>query len=151
MRLNSFVSLAFAAAQSAVGLGINCHGDSLCGIVYMSGGSLSQFQSIFDNLIDKKLYENGDDVGCIEAEYANFRGRYNSTLCAYIQNAQGTVAGATLKSLYRELVEYGCAMCGSVPLFYAKGDDDVNHGELTIDMVDSLPEGCKVGAPCSTN
>ncbi|KAL7792569.1 killer toxin [Trichoderma ceciliae] len=150
MRFNSFIALAVAAAQSAAGLGINCHGDTLCGIAYMSGGRLSQFGDIFENIMDKRNYDNGDDVGCIEVDSVNFSGSFKSTFCAYIQNSQDSVTGAALKSLYKELVDYGCAICGSVPLLYGKGDDDINHGELTINMVDSLPDGCKINVPCSS-
>ncbi|KAM0254392.1 hypothetical protein ACHAQJ_006861 [Trichoderma viride] len=147
MHFNSFITLAVAAAQSTSALGINCHGE--CGIAILSGARLSLFQSIFDNLFDKRIYDNGDDVGCIEVDSVNFIGSSKETFCAYIQNSADSVSGATLKSLYTELVEYGCALCGSVPLLYAKGDDDVNHGELSINLVESLPDNCELNKPCS--
>jgi hypothetical protein len=150
MRFNGFIALAAAASQSAA-LGINCHGDTLCGIAYMSGGRLSQFQTIFDNIFDKRIYDNGDDVGCIEVDSVNFSGTLKSTFCAYIQNSGDSVSGATLKNLYTELAEYGCAICGSIPLLYAKGDNDSNHGELSFNMVDSLPDNCELNKPCSTS
>ncbi|RFU78259.1 hypothetical protein TARUN_3974 [Trichoderma arundinaceum] len=151
MHFNSLIALAVAAAQSAAGLGMNCHGDTLCGIAYMSGGRLTQFETIFDNIMDKRIYDNGDDIGCIEVDTVNFQGTTKRAFCAYIQNTEDSVTGATLKSLYKEIVDYGCAICGSVPLHYAKGDDDINHGELTFNMVDSLPDGCKPNVPCSNN
>lgn len=149
MRFNSFAAVAAVAAQTVAGLGINCHGDTLCGIAYLNNGHLKQFQSIFDNLMDKRIYENGDDIGCIEVDSGNFKEKFKSTFCAYIQSTDTETTGATLKSLYKELVDYGCVMCGSIPLFYAKGDNDVNHGELTFNMVDSLPDNCKVNVPCA--
>lgn len=33
MRFASFIAVAIAAANSAVGLGINCHGDTKCGML----------------------------------------------------------------------------------------------------------------------
>lgn len=149
MRFHSFIALAAATAHSAAGLGINCHGDSLCGISYLSGGRLTQFQTIFDNIFEKRIYDNGDDVGCIEVHSVNFKGAFKGTYCAYVQNLDGSVSGATLKSLYTELVNYGCGICGSIPIHYDKGDDDVNHGELSFNMVDSLPDNCELDKPCS--
>ncbi|KAL7951988.1 killer toxin [Trichoderma barbatum] len=151
MRFNSFIAMAVAAAQSVAGLGINCHGDSLCGVAYISGGRLSNLGNAINKLDDGRKYDNGDDVACIEIDSLNFKGPFKSTLCAFIQNANGDVSGATIKSVFKEIQEYGCAICGSVPLLYAKGDDDVNHGELTIDLVDDLPENCKPNEPCSAN
>lgn len=148
MRFNNFIALAAATAQSAAGLGINCNGDTLCGISYMTGGRLTQFQSIFDNIFEKRIYDNGDDIGCTEMTHLNFKGAFKGVYCAYIQNLDGSVDGATLKSLYTELVNYGCGICGSIPIHYAKGDDDVNHGELSFNMVDSLPENCELDKPC---
>ncbi|KAL7928370.1 killer toxin [Trichoderma chlorosporum] len=151
MRFNSFLVVAAAAAQSVAGLGINCHGDVLCGIAYISGGRLSNLASLFSQLDDNRKYDNGDDIGCIEIDSLNFNGPFKSTLCAYIQNSDGDVSGATIKGVFQELQEFGCAICGSVPLLYAQGDDDVNHGELTIDLVHSLPDNCKLNEPCTAN
>lgn len=149
MRFNSFIAVAAATAQSAAGLGINCLGDTLCGISYMSGGRLTQFQTIFDNIFEKRIYDNGDDIGCIEVHSINFKGSFKGTYCAYVQNLDGSVNGATLKTLYTELVNYGCGICGSIPIHYSKGDNDSNHGELSFNMVDSLPDNCELGKPCA--
>ncbi|KAL7960166.1 killer toxin [Trichoderma compactum] len=149
MRFNSFIAAAAAVAQGVAGLGINCHGDVLCGIAYISGGRLSHLADVFDKLDDNRKYDNGDDVACIELDSLNLNGKFTSTLCAYIQNSEGDVTGATLKSVFEELQQFGCAICGSVPLHYAKGDNDINHGELTINLVEELPENCKVNEPCS--
>lgn len=149
MRFTSFIAVAAAAAQSVAGLGINCHGDMLCGIAYISGGRLEHLTDVFNKLDDKRTYDNGEDVACIEIDSLNFSGSFKSTLCAYIQNSKGNVSGATLKGVFKELQDHGCAICGSVPLLYAKGDDDINHGELTINLVDGLPDNCKANEPCS--
>lgn len=148
MRFTSFIALAAATAQSAAGLGINCEGDTLCGISYMSGGRLTQFQSIFDNVFDKRIYDNSESIGCTEFSHVNFKGSFKGVYCAYVQNLDGSVSGATLKSLYTELVNFGCGICGSIPINYANGDDDVNHGELSFNMVDDLPDNCELDQPC---
>ncbi|EHK24016.1 uncharacterized protein TRIVIDRAFT_58093 [Trichoderma virens Gv29-8] len=151
MRSSSFIAVAAAAAQGVAGLGINCHGDVYCGTVYLNGGTLSDFENIFNKLDDKRKYQNGEDVGCVQHLVGHLTGNFMATICAYIQNAKDDTTGATLKSVYKELQQYGCAVCGSVPLLYAKGDDDVNHGELTINIVDDLPENCKINEPCSAS
>ncbi|KAK1238420.1 hypothetical protein MKX07_006566 [Trichoderma sp. CBMAI-0711] len=175
MRLASFVAVAIAAAQSAVGLGINCHGDTRCGmstyhdnlatprfpflhpptnivpgIAYLSGGRLSHLGTVIKKIDDTRKYENGEDIACIEIDSLNFKGPFKSTLCAWIENYDDdTVTGAAIKAAFQELLDHGCGICGAVPLLYAKGVDDVNKGELNVDLVDSLPDGCKANEPCS--
>ncbi|KAL6871756.1 killer toxin [Trichoderma longibrachiatum] len=149
MRFASFIAVAIAAANSAVGLGINCHGDTKCGIAYLSGGRLSQLGTVIKKIDDTRKYENGDDIACVEIDSVNFKGPFKSTLCAWIENYDDTVTGAEIKAAFQELLDHGCAICGAVPLLYAKGVDDINKGELNVDLVDSLPEGCKANEPCS--
>jgi hypothetical protein len=51
------------------------------------------------------------------------------------------VADNEIKTLAKRIVDHGCESCGSVPVFFDKGDNDVkSQGELTFNYVDRSPK-----------
>jgi hypothetical protein len=64
------------------------------------------------------------------------------TICAFLQKSGGA-PGRSIKTLSRAIPDHGCAVCGSVPLFFPD-DNNVDNGMLTFNAVSS-PCGNKHG------
>ncbi|PHH91152.1 hypothetical protein CDD83_1486 [Cordyceps sp. RAO-2017] len=131
MRLLQAVSGAVAAlAAAASAEGINCHGSSNCG---NAGFKLSGLRSTAQGVDDNRWYQNGQHIAC-------WRALDGSGFCAFLQGTGG-LPGREIKRLLQELVNHGCAKCGSVPAFYPQDNDISHHGILTVNYVASTG-GC---------
>ncbi|KJZ75582.1 hypothetical protein HIM_05045 [Hirsutella minnesotensis 3608] len=111
--------------------GINCHGSSNCGNV---GFRLSDLRNVAQGVDDNRWYQNGQHIACWQA-------LNGSGFCAFLQGTGG-LPGREIKRLLQELVNHGCAKCGSVPAFYPKDNDIRTHGMLTVNWVHSTG-GCQ--------
>jgi len=61
--------------------------------------------------------------------------------CAFLANTGG-ILGSGIQQLVQDIVNHGCGVCGSVPVFFNSGDNDEgDHGSLVIDFV-SDTSGC---------
>ncbi|KAF9773946.1 hypothetical protein IL306_008147, partial [Fusarium sp. DS 682] len=117
----------FAAALLALGVsaeGINCHGSSNCG---NAGFKLTDLLRDAQGLDDNRWYQNGEHIVCWE-------NLAHTGFCAFLQNTGG-LPGKDIKRLLQELVNHGCAKCGSVPAFYPSNNDNNAHGILTVNYV----------------
>ncbi|KAJ5394693.1 hypothetical protein N7509_000246 [Penicillium cosmopolitanum] len=114
-----------ALALSVSALGINCQGSSQCGNVDgRSTDILASVQKIDPN----RTYFNGQRIACWKAGAGD-------GLCAFLQGTGG-IQGSLIPELVQDLVNHGCTRCGSVPVFFNSGDNNINdHGELTINYV----------------
>ncbi|KAI1243976.1 hypothetical protein MGN70_013844 [Eutypa lata] len=49
----------------------------------------------------------------------------------------GGLPGSEIKTLAKHIVEHDCDACGSVPVYFDQGDNDVStHGQLAFNYVD---------------
>lgn len=103
-------------------LGINCRGGSFCGVGI--GEIAWRLVDHINGIDDNRWYNDGQQIACV-AHY-----------CAFLQNTQGTW-GREIKALAHYIPEHGCRVCGSVPYFFARGDNDVSHGDLTFNNVEN--------------
>ncbi|KAM4056042.1 kp4 domain-containing protein [Hirsutella rhossiliensis] len=129
MRLTQTLAAGAALVAGASAEGINCHGSSNCGNV---GFKLSGLRNTAQGLDDNRWYQNGQKIACWQA-------RDGSGFCAFLQNTGG-IPGREIKRLLQELVNHGCAKCGSVPVFFPQDNDINSHGILTVNYVRST--GC---------
>ncbi|KAG9498071.1 hypothetical protein J7337_010960 [Fusarium musae] len=116
-----------ASAVLALGVsaeGINCHGSSNCA---NAGFKLTGLLRTAQDLNDNKWYYNGQHIACWQA-------LDKTGFCAFLQNTGG-LPGKDIKRLLQELVNHGCAKCGSVPAFYPSDNDIKSHGMLTVNYV----------------
>ncbi|KAL6691475.1 killer toxin [Trichoderma pleuroticola] len=111
--------------------GINCNGNSLCGGV---GGRSTDILNYVQGINTGRTYQNGEHIACWESALG-------TGICAFLQGTGG-ITGDLIKVLVQDIVNHGCRVCGSVPVFFNSGDNNSNdHGELTINYVGSTG-GC---------
>ncbi|ORX79203.1 killer toxin [Basidiobolus meristosporus CBS 931.73] len=104
-------------------LGINCRGSSECAT---TGNSLNQLVAKVCSLPGGNIYGPGVRI----ATNCHILGG----IAAFTQKTGSSISASKACSLLHELQNHGCNVCGSVPLGYP-GDNDVNHGELTVNYV----------------
>jgi hypothetical protein len=130
------------AASCVTALGINCRGSVICdSFTNTNNPDLSAAESLRREInayvSDSRWYQNGQKIVCIDGGPEVLR----HSICAFLQGTGG-YPGNEIKVLAQRIVEHGCNTCGSVPLFFDQGDNDVNsHGELTFDYVDRSSDG----------
>ncbi|KAF8588154.1 Kp4-domain-containing protein [Ramaria rubella] len=106
--------------------GINCQGSSQCSSKI---GTLSQISSFLQDLDPSRFFTNGEHIACFEDNGAG--------ICAFLQNTGGAPA-TSIPPLIDALIDHGCKVCGSVPLFFPQGDNNAaDHGILTVNFVSS--------------
>lgn len=90
---------------------------------------------------DNQWYNNGEHIGCVQSSGSYIADPTEGDIgfCAFLQNTDGTW-GSIIKQLAPYIPQHGCRVCGSVPYFYPRGDNDVNDGMLTFNMV-TMPAG----------
>ncbi|KAF8588173.1 Kp4-domain-containing protein [Ramaria rubella] len=111
--------------------GINCQGSSQCSSSNI--GTLSQMSSLLQGLDRSRFFNNGEHIACIEKNGAG--------ICAFLQNTGGAPA-TSIPPLIDALINHGCKVCGSVPLFFPQGDNNpADHGVLVVNFVSST-DGC---------
>lgn len=125
------LAAAMAATQVSA-LGINCRGSGTCGI---AGGKSTDLNDAIQGGIDvHRTFYNGEHIACLE-------NLAKGGICAFLQGTDG-IDGGRIKWLSQDIVNHGCSKCGSVPVFFNEGDNDVNtHGQLTFNYV-SDAGGC---------
>ena len=109
------LALTFAGANA---LGINCRGSSECLSQDIDAAKL--LTNLLNNIDPGRLYNDGEQIVC----------RYN--MCAFLQYTFSGASGAKIQSLAHLIPEHGCHTCGSVPIFFNDGDNNVWDGELTF-------------------
>jgi hypothetical protein len=130
------------AASCVTALGINCRGSVICdSFTNTNNPDLSAAESlrreITAHVSDSRWYQNGQKIVCIDQGGGGqkFGGAFRHSLCAFLKRTGG-YPGNEIKVLAQRIVEHGCKTCGSVPVFFDQGDNDLNsHGELTFDYV----------------
>ncbi|KAM0335238.1 hypothetical protein ACHAQA_000282 [Verticillium albo-atrum] len=130
MQLN--VSLVVLTMLSAAeGLGINCRGSSSCPNVNFMGAS-GRLKDMINRYPDNFWFNDGQQVACATTDRTPF------AICAFLQGTGTGANGAKVKQLAQYIVNHGCNICGSVPLFYDRGsgyNDVAKHGQLTFNYV----------------
>ncbi|KAJ2976952.1 hypothetical protein NQ176_g4648 [Zarea fungicola] len=118
--------LALAAAVSVQATGINCEGNNLCDNPTFH---LKDIVSAINSNIDtSRTYQNGEHIACQ-------RNTAGSGICLFLQGTGG-ITGDLIKTLAQDIVNHGCKRCGSVPVFFDSGDNNISdHGELTANFV----------------
>ncbi|KAI9862064.1 MAG: hypothetical protein M1813_004836 [Trichoglossum hirsutum] len=141
MRFFQTAALVAATAISSVAaLGINCGGSALC------SNTLDQVASNLNTYIQgidpNRWYNNGEWIACTQSE-SNIIPDVSGSLgfCAFLQNTGGTW-GSIIKQLAPEIPNHGCRVCGSVPYYFLQGNNNVDDGELTFNMV-TMPKGTR--------
>lgn len=106
-------------------LGINCRGSAECG---NTGGRATDILNYVQKIDNNRWYQNGEHIAC-------WKSQLGTGLCAFLQGTGG-IPGSLIKELVQDVVNHNCHVCGSVPVFFNSGDNDINtHGELTINYV----------------
>lgn len=103
-------------------LGINCRGSEECS--WANSGVARSLVDHIDGIDNNRWYNNGQQIAC------------TASICAFLQNTGGTW-GREIRELAHYIPDHGCKVCGSVPYFFPRGDNDVSHGELTFNFVRS--------------
>ncbi|KAH7210773.1 killer toxin [Fusarium redolens] len=138
----AIATTALAIINMASAKGINCEGNARC-------PELNLYQGVGDylgqaNRIDpNRWYNNGEHIMCFTSyPHTEIGIKAPLSSCAFLQKSGGA-PGRSIKPLLEALNNHGCRMCGSVPLFYPQGDNDIDHhGELTINFVDHNKVHC---------
>ena len=131
MRFIFVTSLAalLLTSHHAAAEGINCEGSSDCGT--QGSGIMSGINGYIQNQLDPSTtYYNNVQLAC-KKNYSNGGG-----VCAFLQNTGG-ITGSNIQSIMQDLVTHGCGTCGSVPVFYPTDNNVADHGELTVNYVES--------------
>lgn len=102
-------------------LGINCRGSGEC-LAVPDEDNAMQITNHLNNIDPKRWYKDGEQIVCL------------ANMCAYLQNTNGGASGATIQSVAHFIPEHGCKMCGSVPLGFASGHNNVADGQLTFNF-----------------
>jgi len=123
----STLALTALASSCVTALGTNCNGDERCDIGGTPGKPREEATKLNDQLgeiDDDSTYKNGYPITCIRG------GHGSQEMCARLQNVEGNkrVSGRRIKELGNSILENGCRVCGSAPVF----DDDVSKGQLTF-------------------
>jgi hypothetical protein len=138
----SILALTTIASSCVAALGINCRGDGRCSFV-----RTYQDQSIADSLrqeiagivSDSRWYQNHQKIVCLDVTVTTLD--TTGSICAFLQGTGG-IPGNEIKTLAQRIVGHGCKICGSVPVYFDRGDNDVkSHGELTFNFVERNVEG----------
>jgi len=136
----STLTLIALTSSYVTALGINCRGSSNCGFFVIPdnpGQNVANAlrQKIVAQVSDSHQYQNGDHIACVQGEVRIGQFTAYGSICAFLQGTGG-IPGNEIKTLAQRIVEHGCKGCGSVPVYFDKGDNDVNsHGELTFNYV----------------
>ena len=138
------LALMALASSCVTALGINCQGSSKCDRFINAKPTLSAADSlrreIAAHVSDSRWYQNGQQIVCIDGRGPRIISQ-DGSICAFLQGTGG-ISGKEIKTLARRIVEHGCKTCGSVPVYFDKGDNDVKtHGELTFNYVDRNTAG----------
>jgi hypothetical protein len=115
--------------------GINYEGAGSCAGFGLNPHSLADLLGDAQQLDPNAWFQNGEHIVCAEAIAGD-------GICAFLQ-ATGGAPGSSIPGLIQALLDHGCTICGSVPLFYPINEDsDPNdHGILTVNYVEST-DGC---------
>ena len=100
-------------------------------------------QEIATHVSDSRVYQNGQHVVCVDGQINVDSDSFilHGSICAFLQSTGG-IPGNEIKTLAQRIVEHGCKSCGNVPVYFDKGDNDVNsHGELTFNFVSRVTSG----------
>ncbi|KAL4886885.1 killer toxin [Aspergillus karnatakaensis] len=123
-------------SPTALTLGINCRGSSNC--AQPDAPALINLVALIDNIDPNRWYDNGQQIACQNEAFLQ------GAVCAFLQNSGGA-PGSSIITLARDLRDHGCAVCGSVPLFFPQGDNNVDDGELTVNWTGN---SCCSGSNC---
>jgi hypothetical protein len=122
MKTLSLLSTTALLLTPAFSLGINCFGSFQCGPIL--DPVMSDIANVIVNQIDRnRFYNNGEHIACA------------GIFCAFLQNSGGA-PGSSIVPLIQDLRNHGCKVCGSVPLFFPQGDNNVRDGELTVNAAE---------------
>ncbi|KAK1252030.1 hypothetical protein MKX08_003217 [Trichoderma sp. CBMAI-0020] len=136
VRLFTLALAATSAMTSVHAEGINCEGSGACGLILPGVRAADALTSFLYGVDDNAWYNNGQLIACYHATASLEAGAV--PVCAFLQNTGGT-NGAIIKQLAGYIPGHGCAECGSVPYYFPQGNNNVDDGELTYNVV-SNPE-----------
>ncbi|KAF2649175.1 hypothetical protein K491DRAFT_611355, partial [Lophiostoma macrostomum CBS 122681] len=104
----------------------DCRGSAYCAGCKNSLGK-DGMNDFIKQVADDAVFNDGQQVACNSCHTAHTEGQ-----CVFPQKLGGkTVTGKQVKDAVQKLTDKGCKFCGSAPVW----DDDVNHGEITVDYV----------------
>jgi hypothetical protein len=138
--MRSFITTALLAAAvigCVAGEGINCEGSGWCASA--NSNVAQDLSNLLQGVDPNRWYNNGEWIGCVQSDgsFGVPDASGNVGFCAFLQNSGGDW-GSVIKSLAPDIPGHGCRVCGSVPLSFP-GDNNVNDGELTFNMVTMGP------------
>ncbi|KAI9775167.1 MAG: hypothetical protein M1839_001418 [Geoglossum umbratile] len=139
-----FLTAALAAAtaiSSVAALGINCQGSGWCPSA--RANVAMDLNDLIQGIDSNRWYKNGEWIACAQSEgdFGADTAKGDVGFCAFLQNTGGTW-GSIIKQLAPEIPKHGCRVCGSVPYYFLQGNNNVDDGELTFNMV-KMPKGTK--------
>jgi len=127
----STLALTALASSCVTALGINCRGSSSCVVPATREIANKLSEQIFNEINHRAWYRDREHISCVKVFL-------NSGVCAFLQGTNG-LSGNDIKVLAFRIVEHGCKGCGSVPVYYDKGENDVAlHGMLTFNWVEEI-------------
>lgn len=138
-----FIPFLIVSSSVVMGLGINCRGNPSCSIAGTYGVHLTDFQEWFRSIDPNRWYDNGEHIACRTVTVVQGLPGVNgdATVCAFLQGTGGDW-GSVMQPLIDDLVDHGCKTCGSVPLFFPQGNNNVGDGQLTFNIVSKEDAAC---------
>ncbi|KAI9775455.1 MAG: hypothetical protein M1839_001072 [Geoglossum umbratile] len=132
--------VATMAISSVAALGINCKGSGWC--TSARDSVATNLNSLIQGIDSNRWYKNGEWIACVQSTGDFVVDASGSVgFCAFLQNTGGTW-GSIIKQLAPEIPKHDCRVCGSVPYYFPQGNNNVDDGELTFNMV-TMPKGTK--------
>lgn len=116
-----FIAITFYSNVS-FGYGINCDGSFWCGA---TNQNLNDIVAKVCNELQGFTFGPYEHIAC-----------GGGNLVAFTQMTDRRIWGSVACGLLRQLRDYGCKQCGSIPLGFPQ-DNDVYNGELTVNYVTS--------------
>jgi hypothetical protein len=141
MRISSITILAAAIISQVSALGINCKGSGWC--TSATSDVAHCLNELIQTIDSNRWYNNEQHIACCQSDgkFGLPDAEGSVGFCAYLQKSGGA-PGSSIKKLGPYIPNHGCKVCGSVPLFYPQGNNNVDDGELTFNMV-TMGKGTK--------
>ena len=111
--------------------GINCAGSGMCGKHSPNSGAMRAFVAM-STYVDPNLhYDNGERIMCTK-----------NRVCVFPQMTPHGISGEKVRRLLPVLFQWGCHICGSIPIGYLEGTNNSEDGELTVNYTEDDSKEC---------
>ena len=130
----ALTAIASSCVTAKSAIGINCRGSLMCPLFAPKNESIMNHdiaKTLRDLIVnDTHWYEDGEHIKCIEGKWIS-----GGDICAFLEGTRG-LSGYDIKTLAYRITEHNCQVCGGVPVYFDKKENDVRlHGQLKFDFV----------------